>query len=177
MKQRSGQSTPWLDRIGRHIDLIVPVILSLVAAAAIVVSRGFPKTAVSTDIGAGYFPSLYSCVLIVLCTLLATSHLLSRPQREADATAQSATADHEFKDSPQYFKTAIAIVATFISLFLMPVAGFTLVSLAYMSGAMWLFGFRHRLWNPLIAVMVTVALYGTFAWGLQVPLPVGVFFE
>lgn len=174
MKQRSGQSTSWLDWIGSHIDLIVPAILSLVAATAIVVSRGFPKTAVATDIGAGYFPLLYSSMLIVLCVLLAANHLSARKAQQA---APRAVSDAGGADRPQYVRTAIAIVATFISLFLMPVVGFTLVSLAYMSSAMWLFGYRHRLWNPMIAVLVTAALYGTFAWGLQVPLPVGVFFE
>lgn len=175
MKQR--QSSHWYDRIGRSIDLIVPGILSMIAAAAIVVSRGFPKTAVSTDISAGYFPFLYSVVLIVLCVLLAASHWLSRATREPDAMPPSIAGEDESSGSPQYFTTAIAIVITFFSLFLMPVVGFTVVSLAYMSGAMWLFGYRDRLWNPLISILVTGALYGTFAWGLQVPLPVGVFFD
>ena len=95
MKERSGQSTSWLDRIGRHVDLIVPGILSLVAAAAIVVSRGFPKTAVSTDIGAGYFPALYSGLLIVLCVLLAANHLLARKSPQAAAMAPSVAASSD----------------------------------------------------------------------------------
>jgi len=175
MKQRNSESPPWLDRIGQHIDLIVPGILILIAAAAIDVSRGFPKTAVSTDIGAGYFPLVYSGILIVLCVLMAANHLLTQKSRQQDAGALAA--DQEPQGRPQYFKAAIAIVATFISLFLMPFVGYTVVCLAYMTSMMWVFGYRHRLWNPLIAVIVTVVLYGTFAWGLQVPLPVGVLFE
>ena len=38
-------------------------------------------------------------------------------------------------------------------------------------------GFRHPLWNPLLAVAMTAALYVAFSIGLAVPLPVGSLFE
>lgn len=155
----------------RKMEILIGVLVSLVAIAAIVVSRKFPSTGLATDIGSARFPLIYSCALIVLCGILIVRNLKAKHQDTLAGEATDAAA------APRHVKTVLGVVASVASLVLMPILGYPLVTAIYLSFLMGLLGMRHKLLNPLLAVGITALLYFTFSMGLNVPLPIGSLFE
>ncbi len=155
------------------MEIVISVVVSLVAVAAIIFSRKFPTTGLATDIGSARFPLIYSCALIVLCAILIGQNLLKGRAAAIDV-ARSPAADDE---RPNYRKTFAGIVSSVLGLVAMPYLGYALVTVGYLSFLMWLLGMKHKAWNPLLALTTSALLYFTFSTGLNVPLPVGSLFE
>lgn len=157
----------------RQIEILIGVLVSFLAIAAIVVSRKFPSTGLATDIGSARFPLIYSCALIVLSGVLIARNLL----KKTGETTVEPVSDEEDAPAPQHKKTILGIVSTVASLILMPFLGYPLVTASFLAFLMWLLGMRSKVLNPLLAVVITGLLYFTFSTALNVPLPVGSLFE
>jgi putative tricarboxylic transport membrane protein len=158
---------------GLNMEIVIGVVVSLVAIASLFFSHKFPSTGLATDIGSARFPQIYACALLVLCAMLIGRNLLKGKQMPTEASAETA-ADREV---PSYRRAFIGIASSVLALAAMSYLGYGLVTVCYLSFLMWLMGMRHKLWNPLLAVLITTTLYFTFSAGLNVPLPLGSLFE
>lgn len=167
---KSPQGQPPKTRFGVNMEIVIAIIVSLVAIAAIVGSRRFPGTGLSTDIGSARFPLVYSIALLVLSAILIAQNLCKR----SPAAPQAAAAEIEL---PDYWKPFSGILATAFCIAAMPYTGYLITSALYMSFLMWLLGMKHKALNPLLTLAITAAIYLTFSVALKVPLPIGSFFE
>lgn len=194
MKQTaaSPQATGPQTGFSVNMEWVFVALVAVVAVAAIAVSRKFPGTGLSTDIGSGRFPLIYSLALLVLCAILVVQHLLKRPVKHpavppaATAAAAAAAAAPQPASTtateaetlrPDYKKTASGMAASVACLAAMPYTGYALTTAVYLAFLMWLLGMKHKLLNPVLALAITATIYFTFSGGLHVPLPLGSFFE
>lgn len=153
----------------RKIEIFIGALVTVVATAAIIVSHNFPSTGLATDIGSARFPLVYSCALIVLSMILIARNWIKRGEHSAAADSSEA--------KPQHSKTILGVVSSVLCLILLPILGYLMINTVFMSFLMWLLGMRHKLWNPVLAILITGVLYLTFSMALHVPLPVGSLFE
>jgi hypothetical protein len=158
---------------GWNMEIVIGVVVSLVAIASLFFSHKFPSTGLATDIGAARFPQIYAGALLVLCAMLISRNLLKGKQLPTEAPEETA-ADSEV---PSYRKAFIGIASSVLALAAMPYLGYGVVTVCYLSFLMWLMGMKHKLWNTLLAGLITTTLYFTFSAGLNVPLPLGSLFE
>lgn len=154
----------------RRASLIIAALVTVVAIAAILVARHFPSTGQPTDPGASRFPIIYGVVLIVLCALLAHDTL----RRPVVAPAVALPWPQLLR---QIRNVALGMGLTILCVAAIGWVGYLPATFAYFIAAMAAMGFRHRLWNPLLAAGMTAALWVAFSWGLEVPLPIGSLFE
>lgn len=165
----SANATP--KPFGWNMEIVIGVVVSMVALSAIFFSRKFPSTGLATDIGSARFPQIYAGALLVLCAILIGRHLLKGP---SESEAEVPTVGKEVRN----YRNAVAgIFGSVLALAAMPYLGYGLVTVCFLSFLMWLMGMKHKLWNPLLAVLITTTLYFTFSAGLSVPLPLGSLFE
>ena len=155
---------------GLNAEIVIALLVSLVAVAAIVGSRKFPGTGLSTDIGSARFPLIHSIALLILSAILIVQNLLKT--KESPATSSDSAAPR-----PNYLKALSGVLASVFCLGAMPYVGYAPVTALYLSFLMWLLGMRHKALNPLLAIVITGVLYFTFSSALNVPLPVGSLFE
>lgn len=173
---KPSQETSPVARFGVNMEIVFAVVVSLVAIAAIVVSRKFPSTGLSTDIGSSRFPLIYSIALLVLCAILIVQNLLKKSGASTEAVALLHTPSAEV-ETPDYRKSFRGILASIFCLATMPYVGYALASAVYLSFLMWMLGMKHKVLNPLLTVAITAIIYFTFSRALNVPLPIGSFFE
>lgn len=154
----------------RKFEILIGLLLVAIAIGAIVVSQGFPSSGLATDVGPARFPVIYASILIVLCLILIIRNMagLARHDYDPDAPPLSGRA---------FILVATGVVATFIQFLALPYIGYWLSMIIYLCFVMALMGMRHRLWNPVLSVVMTGALYVAFDYLLNVPLPVGELFE
>ncbi|KAF7597818.1 MAG: hypothetical protein CGU28_16155 [Candidatus Dactylopiibacterium carminicum] len=152
--------------VPRMADLVVGCILIMVAVLAIVTAQGFPSTNLVTDVGPARFPVIYACALILLSLIMMTG-ALRRPAPPAGKPV----------DRLGYVCVVIGVIATALCILVMEWIGYGLSSVIYLTGLMWMMGWRHRLFTPLVAIFITGLLYALFSFSLNVPLPVGGLFE
>ena len=137
--------------------MVVALLLCVVAGAVMINAADFPATAIETDPGASAFPTFYACALIVLAVLLVIRDLLqAKPASCANAQEKPATAFY--------------IVA-------MSYCGYLITTPVFLIVIMTLMGYRRWVLTPGIALLLTAILWLLFVEALQVPLPVGTFFE
>ena len=165
-----SSSAPKKAASGINMEIVIALLVSLIAIAAIVGSRGFPGTGLSTDIGSARFPLIHSVALLVLSAILVIQNL--RKRKPADTPHFSSEAP-----APSYWKAFSGIAASVLCLIAMEYLGYAPVTAVYLSFLMWLLGMKHKLLNPTLAIVITAVLYFTFSSGLNVPLPVGSLFE
>lgn len=158
---------------GLNMEIVIALLVSLVAVAAIVVSRKFPGTGLSTDIGSGRFPLIYACALIILSVILIIQNLRKNENTQIQA------ADHKDPDAelPSYRRAFIGVVATGIYLGMMQYLGYAIATCLYLTFLMGLLGMRHKVWNPILAIAISASIYYLFSAALNVPLPIGILFE
>lgn len=156
-----------------NMEIVISVLLSMVAIIAIYTARSFPGTGSPTDIGAGAFPVAYSSILIVLCVLLISVNLGKHKNNSAVLDTGFMAGAKANEDKPNYRRTFAGIVASVLVVWTIDYLGYALTGVIYMSFVMWLLDFRHKLWNPLLAILITGIIYFTFSSALNVPLPVG----
>jgi len=153
-----------------NMEIVIALLVSLIAIAAIIGSRKFPGTGLSTDIGSARFPLIHSVVLLVLSAILVIQNLRKAPL--------AGTLQPENRVAPpNYWKAFSGIAASVLCLITMTYVGYAPVTTVYLSFLMWLLGTKHKLLNPTLAIVITGVLYFTFSSGLNVPLPVGSLFE
>ncbi|EPR7446971.1 tripartite tricarboxylate transporter TctB family protein [Escherichia coli] len=147
--------------------MVVALLLCVVAGAVMINAADFPATAIETDPGASAFPTFYACALIVLAVLLVIRDLLqAKPASCANAQEKSA-----------FRKTATGIAATAFYIVAMSYCGYLITTPVFLIVIMTLMGYRRWVLTPGIALLLTAILWLLFVEALQVPLPVGTFFE
>ncbi|MFT3963938.1 tripartite tricarboxylate transporter TctB family protein [Propionivibrio sp.] len=161
----------FLARMGRHADVVVGVLLIVIGIATIIESRGFPATAVGTDIGAGAFPTAFAYILIVLCLLQIFNHFTHTGQ-DIDAGDAAATSTR-----PNYLVPFLGVVLTVLYVALIHWTGYLASTPIYMFVLLRVIKFRARMASVLIALGVTIALYLIFDVGMGVALPPGELFD
>lgn len=154
----------------RRASLIIAVIVAAIAVAAIVVAKDFPSTGQPTDPGASRFPMIYGVVLLILCALLVLDTLKRPVVAPVDALPTAEL-------MRRIVNVAIGMGLTILGVVAIAWVGYLPATGVYLAVAMAAMGFRHPLWNPVLAVAMTAALWAAFSWGLAVPLPVGSLFE
>ena len=190
MDQSQHTQSPNSQRTRWNMEVVIGIVLILVAIMAIVASNNFPSTGLATDIGSARFPQIFSGFIIVLSLILIWQALHPQeksqeektPEEEAmEALAKLSAEENgdvaEAKEKPMYWRTAVGIIASFVCLAMINWFGYLLSVTPFMAFLMALLGMRHKILNPLIAIGITGILYFTFSVGLNVPLPVGSFFE
>ena len=147
--------------------VVVALLLCVVAGAVMINAADFPATAIETDPGASAFPTFYACALIVLAVLLVIRDLLqAKPASCANA-----------QEKPAFRKTATGIAATALYIVAMSYCGYLITTPVFLIVIMALMGYRRWVLTPGIALLLTAILWLLFVAALQVPLPVGTFFE
>ena len=73
-----SSSAPKKAASGINMEIVIALLVSLIAIAAIIGSRGFPGTGLSTDIGSARFPLIHSVALLVLSAILVIQNLRKR---------------------------------------------------------------------------------------------------
>jgi hypothetical protein len=166
----SGSEGRAITPLYRNASLVIAVVVSAIALAAISVARHFPGTGQPTDPGASRFPIIYASVLILLCVVMAVD-ALRRPLDRAAPTLSGA----EFLS--RALSVAFGVVLMALCVWAITLVGYLPATFAYLVIAMWAMGFRHPVWVVVLAAVMTAALYAAFSIGLNVPLPVGSLFE
>ena len=138
--------------------MVVALLLCVVAGAVMINAADFPASA---------FPTFYACALIVLAVLLVIRDLLqAKPASCANA-----------QEKPAFRKTATGIAATAFYIVAMSYCGYLITTPVFLIVIMTLMGYRRWVLTPGIALLLTAILWLLFVEALQVPLPVGTFFE
>ena len=156
-----------------NMEVVIAVLISLLAIAAILGSRDFPTTGLSTDVGSARFPLIHSVALLVLCAILIFQNL----RKKASVAPVEVAGDESSEHPTEYLKVFFGILASVLCLAAMPYFGYAPSSVVYLSFLMWLLGMRHKALNPVLAIAITAVIYFTFSAALHVPLPLGSFFE
>lgn len=146
--------------------MVVALLLCVVAGAVMINAADFPATAIETDPGASAFPTFYACALIVLAVLLVIRDLCRQTSLCANA-----------QEKPAFRKTATGIAATAFYIVAMSYCGYLITTPVFLIVIMTLMGYRRWVLTPGIALLLTAILWLLFVEALQVPLPVGTFFE
>jgi hypothetical protein len=175
MAHHKAPGTPAPTPNATRMETVIAILVSLVAVAAIVGSRKFPGTGLSTDIGSARFPLIYACALVFLSAVLVIQNWLK--SRNAPTPAANPEPANASAETPSHWRAFFGMVATALCVGAMPFAGYLLSTGLYLSFLMGLLGMRQKLWNPLLALAITVAMYFIFSTGLHVPLPTGSLFE
>ncbi|MBE3640165.1 tripartite tricarboxylate transporter TctB family protein [Mangrovicoccus algicola] len=145
------------DRAGA---LVLLAVVTVVAVAAIVLTRDFPPNTLPTDVGPARFPVLHAVVLIVLCAICAVETVRA-PHAAALPPPPGAR-----------IRVALAVAAVAVAIAAMPHLGFPVTAALFLYAVIWLMGRRQILGNAVYAVAASAAIWLLFSWGLNVPLPV-----
>ncbi|PWC14110.1 hypothetical protein B4923_04130 [Brenneria roseae subsp. americana] len=160
----------------RKIEIAIGVVLILVSLAAIVAAQKFPASRLATDIGPSRFPVFYSVVLILLALLLIFNNLsIIKRNKRAGITIDAPPSPDDV--DIRHGKTVLGILASFACFFGMYYFGYIVSMIPYLIFLMWLMAFKHKIWNPVIAIAITGLTYVIFYLGLNVAVPVGLLFE
>ncbi len=162
-KQPSARISP----ADRFADLVITVLLTVIACAAIAVSRQFPSTSLETDIGSARFPLIYAGILILLCVLLFW--------QKFRAVVSNTTADQAADTRP--LRTLLGVLLSIGCTWLIPIAGYGLSVTLFLTLMMRLLGRLNWWLNLALAIAIAGLLYAVFSLGLGVPLPKGAWFE
>lgn len=166
----SAEDTRAITPVYRRATLIISALVTAIAVAAIAVARDFPSTGQVTDPGASRFPMIYGVMLIALCGLLVVD-TLRRPVRASTDAVDAVAVRHMIAN------VATGIVLMILGIVAMTFVGYAPATAVYLALAMGAMGMRHPVWNPVLAIGLTVALWFAFSKGLEVPLPIGSLFE
>ena len=167
MQPTHSPSSARISSADRLADLVITVLLTGVAAAAIAVSYKFPRTSLETDIGSARFPLIYASILILLCVLLFWQKLR--------AAVPSTTADQAADTRP--LRSFLGVLLSIGCTWLIPIAGYGLSVTLFLTLMMRLLGRLNWGLNLVLAIAIAGVLYAVFSLGLGVPLPKGAWFE
>ncbi len=141
-------------------DVIAAGLLIALSAAVFVVSADFPGGR-GGDPGAAFFPRLIAGTIAVLAFGLLVKDV-TRSERDA----------HEI-DLAIVRRLAVVTAFPMFYIFVMPLVGFPLTTVAFLAGLMWYSGARSV---PIVlgsSIGVMLVLYYLFGVLFQVPLPEG----
>lgn len=153
----------------RQIDyflLCIYLFFSIVAIFAIYYARTFPIFTMSNDIGAAKFPLFFSYALLGLCSIGIIRTLVNKKIPSAVATAPLSIK-----------KSIIAILLNVLVIYLISLIGFHLATFLFSSALMWLLGVRNKVRIMLYSTGLVMMIYLIFQVLLNVPLPMGMWFE
>lgn len=170
MAQASSTDNERPNARDRKIEILIGIVLIAVALTAIYIAMGFRSSGLASDVGPGRFPIIHATILIVLSGILVINNAVRLARRDYDPVT---------KPIPVHavILTVTGIVATFAQFLTMDIFGYLLTMFIYLCFLMALMGMRHKVFNPVISAVITGAIYLTFDYLLNVPLPVGTLFE
>ena len=169
MQPTHTPSSARISSADRRADLVITVLLTGVATAAIAVSTQFPSTSLETDIGSARFPVIYASILILLCGLLFWQKLR--------ATALNTAAEPDAAAATRPLRSFLGVLLSIGCTWLIPIAGYGLSVTLFLTFMMRLLGRLNWWLNLVLAIAIAGVLYAVFSLGLGVPLPKGAWFE
>ena len=150
----------------RQCYILVALLLSLIAVVVLVIAKSFPSTSISTDIGAGAFPSVYGWLLIILSLILIAGQFSGSTLRLLMVLPNRPTLGVRRWTGPFY------TVATCVAyLFAMELIGYLVATVLFMMLIMKISGIQRWWVNGLLAILLSITLYILFSLALNVPLP------
>jgi putative tricarboxylic transport membrane protein len=147
--------------MAKRIDISIAGALILLAGITIFTSRSFPK-AQGADVGAGFFPTILSIILIILSLTLIFSAL-----RKGGHTTEKT----------DWKKAVLAMIFTFFYFLLLNYIGYLIATPLFLAGMMWYYQYQKKFKLVFWSLFITGIMYVCFVNLLKVPLPVGIFFE
>lgn len=143
------------------VEAAVSFLLFLSGVFLIATAARLPMSSGVTDYGGpGTFPFWIS----VLMTLLAAIQTV----REYLKSASAVRGGIERQD---IIRVVLLIAVCIIYVFIIELTGYIIATVLCLAAVLWLFGFRHKLWMPVISVAVPVLLYFLFRNLFSVQLP------
>lgn len=169
MQPTHTPSSARISSADRLADLVITVLLTGVATAAIAVSTKFPSTTLETDIGSARFPFIYASILILLCVLLFWQKLRT--------TVAPSPAEPDASAATRPLRSFLGVLLSIACTWLIPIAGYGLSAALFLTLMMRLLGRLNWWLNGVLAIAIAGGLYAVFSLGLGVPLPKGAWFE
>lgn len=162
----SPPAAPRVSALQRFSFIFVGLLLCLVATVVLIISRGFPATSISTDIGADAFPTVYAWLLIVLSLMLIAGHL------PKDRTGLNTEFPSGFGYSFAHWSGPLyTVIACVVYIYAMEYIGYLVATMLFMSFIMKIAGIQSWRINLSLAVVLSTTLYFLFSLALNVPLP------
>ncbi|MFC4166871.1 tripartite tricarboxylate transporter TctB family protein [Teichococcus aestuarii] len=152
-------------RADRLAHLVIVALVGAVAVGVIVTALGFPASPDPNDVGPARFPILYATGLLGLLGIL-LAQTLRQPVAEVAAPERR-----------HYGRVALGMLLMLGALLAIGTVGYFPTAFVLLAGLMALMGQRSLVWNPVLALAITAAIYILFDYGLNVPLPPGSLFE
>lgn len=146
--------------------MVVALLLCVVAGAVMINAADFPATAIETD--------RCKCLPYLLCLCPDCARCLAGDTR---SFAGKTSLLRQRTGKPAFRKTATGIAATAFYIVAMSYCGYLITTPVFLIVIMTLMGYRRWVLTPGIALLLTAILWLLFVEALQVPLPVGTFFE
>ncbi|MDU2945869.1 hypothetical protein GFC06_14475 [Citrobacter braakii] len=150
----------------RQCYILVALLLCLIAVVVLAIAKSFPATSISTDIGAGAFPSVYSWLLIILSLILIAGQFSGTTLRRLMVLPTRPTQGFGRWTGP--FCTVVTCVAY---LYAMQLFGYLVATVLFMILIMKISGIQRWWVNGLLAIVLSITLYILFSLALNVPLP------
>lgn len=113
----------------------------------------------------GFDPAFFPQILLILWALLSVAIFL-----------RALLSKTEEVEAPLWHRFIYAVVLTALYLLAMDHVGFLFASIPYAAAFMLIFGYRHPVIMPLVAVVFPTVTWWLFVFPLQIPLPISPWF-
>lgn len=113
----------------------------------------------------GFDPAFFPRILLLLWALLSAVIIL-----------RALVSETEEVEAPLWHRFVYAVALTAFYMLAMNYIGFLFASIPYTAAFMLVFGYRHRVIMPLVAVVFPTVTWWIFVFPLHIPLPVSPWF-
>ena len=147
------------------LSFFVALAFVVLGSAALIVSLKLPFSTPVTKIGGpGTFPTVFLIIIVVFSAILAVTEFLS-----ASKTSESqASIKIEKKD---VIRILLLIAAVTIYIAFLDTVGFIVFTPFLILVSLWLFGYRHIIISPVLAIGFTILMHLLFRVFLKISLP------
>ncbi len=148
-----------------NMDLIAGILLAIIGAVGYYMATTYPKLSrKDLIVGANLFPKI-AAVGMIVCGIIVVLKALIVPKYRPAFTKE------ELKD---YGRVGICIAMCILFAIVMKKLGFIVSGILLVFGMQFVLGNRKWLSLILVSILVPIALFVVFKYGLQVNMPVGV---
>lgn len=146
------------------VEFSVTLFLFLLGVILLGITSRMPMSSSVTSIGGpGTFPFGVSILMTILAGIQCIRSFL-----EAGKAENSHTGSMEKKD---VIRVLIMIAASLIYVFVVDLVGYIIATVVFLAVVLWLFGLRHKILLPVLAIVFPVVLFFLFKYVFYVQLP------